>query len=39
MLYHRITEITDNGPYLVKLILPLPCAVGTEDVKNAFRQL
>lgn len=34
--YHRITEITDNGPYVVKLILPLPCQVSKADLKGAF---
>ena len=32
MQYHRVTRITDNGPYVVKLILPLPCKAGEGDL-------
>ena len=32
MQYHRVTQITDNGPYVTKLILPLPCEAGAGDI-------
>ena len=32
MQYNRVTQITDNGPYVTKLILPLPCEVSAGEL-------
>ena len=30
--YNRVTELSDHGPYVNKLILPLPCEAGENDI-------
>ena len=36
--YRTITEITDYGPYITKLILPMPAAVRSQDIAaDTFR--
>jgi len=32
--YDRVTQITDFGPYVTKLILPLPCEAGSGDISS-----
>ena len=32
MQYNRIVRITDRGPYVTKLILPLPCKAGIGEI-------